>query len=171
MLHGAQIYVNLTARNKMTPPRTLHLQPDQVPEWTSGYGDRVRVLVGRFGHIVSALAPIEPYTIWDVHLSGGVDLPVAAGDNTVIFSLSGAIELEVDGKSVPVAARSAIAFTGSRSAKVGSRDGPAHLLVMSGAGIAEPVFMDGPFIMNDEAGVRAAVSRFHTGQMGFLEPV
>src|SRR5271165_3647580 len=32
-LHGVQIFVNLSAKNKLTPARVLHLEPGEVPEW------------------------------------------------------------------------------------------------------------------------------------------
>jgi redox-sensitive bicupin YhaK (pirin superfamily) len=45
-----------------------------------------------------------------------------------------------------------------------------HLLVLSGAGIAEPVVMEGPFIMNDTSQVRSAIDRYRSGAMGHLSP-
>jgi len=38
--------VNRSARSKLIPPRVLHLDPGDVPEWRSGEGDRVRVVAG-----------------------------------------------------------------------------------------------------------------------------
>lgn len=67
-LHGAQIYVNLSARNKLGPPRTLWLQENQVPEWRSDTGDRVRVIVGSFEGVSSPLVPAEPFNLFDVAL-------------------------------------------------------------------------------------------------------
>jgi len=47
----------------------------------------------------------------------------------------------------------------------------AHLLVLSGAQIREPVVTEGPFIMNQPSQVRAAVTRYRTGAMGQLAPL
>jgi redox-sensitive bicupin YhaK (pirin superfamily) len=50
-------------------------------------------------------------------------------------------------------------------------DGPAHALVLSGPALDEPVIAEGPFIMNDAAGSRAATRRFQARKMGQLDPV
>jgi len=50
-------------------------------------------------------------------------------------------------------------------------DGPAHALVLSGPALDEPVIAEGPFIMNDAAGIRAATRRFQARKMGQLDPV
>jgi len=59
-LHGVQIFVNLSAKNKLTPARVLHLEPGEVPEWQSDAGDRVRVVVGSYEGVSSPLVPVEP---------------------------------------------------------------------------------------------------------------
>ena len=45
-MHMVQMFVNLPRDGKLAPPRVHHLDRDAVPEWRSGAGDRVRVLVG-----------------------------------------------------------------------------------------------------------------------------
>lgn len=43
---------------------------------------------------------------------------------------------------------------------------PAHLLVLLGAEIREPVVAEGPFIMNEWSQIEDAVARFRAGKMG-----
>lgn len=170
-LHGAQIYVNLSASNKMMAPKTMYLQPEEVPVWTNGVGDRVRVLVGKYGHLVSSIAPAEPYTILDAKIVTTLSVPVATGDHTVIYSLDAAVVVVVDGEVHSLASQSAIAIGGSQEVELKATTPPAHVLVMSGAALNEPMVADGPFIMTDAAGIRAAVQRYRAGDMGGLEPI
>ena len=44
----------------------------------------------------------------------------------------------------------------------------AHLLVLTGAEIREPVVGSGPFIMNDQAQIDDAITRYRAGRMGQL---
>lgn len=170
-MHGAQIYVNLSASNKLVPPRTMYLQPEQVPEWSNAEGDRVRVLVGSYGNLASPISPVEPYAILDVLLKTTVRVPLAAGDNSVLYTLGGTIEAEIDGVSRRLAPRNALAFADAQELTLTAIDGPARTLVLAGPALDEPVYADGPFIMNDAAGIRAAVQRYRAGEMGRLDPV
>lgn len=170
-MHGTQIYVNLSARNKLVPPRTMYMQPEEVPEWHNEAGDKVRVLVGSYGDFASPISPAEPYTILDVKLVSTIGVPLAAGNNTVLYSLGGVIDAEIDGVSRRLGPNSAIAIADAEHLQLSAVDGSARTLVLAGAALDEPVFADGPFIMNDAAGIRAAVQRFRAGEMGRLDPV
>ncbi len=67
-LHGLQLFVNLSARNKLVTPQMLCLSGSNVPEWQNDAGDRVRVVVGSFADVSSPLIPAEPFTLLDVAL-------------------------------------------------------------------------------------------------------
>jgi hypothetical protein len=67
-LHGIQIFVNVSSKNKFTAPQVLHLETGEVPEWRSDAGDRVRVVVGSFDGVFSPLVPAEPFILLDVKL-------------------------------------------------------------------------------------------------------
>lgn len=170
-LHGAQIYVNLSTRNKLLPPRTLSVQPEDVPVYTAPSGDRVRVLVGRYASLASPVVPDEPFTILDAKVMTALQVPFEKGEHTVIYNLAGTLDIVAGNLSRRLLAQSAIAIVDATDITLSAADGPAHILVLSGPVLNEPVFADGPFIMNDAAGVRAAIQRYHAGEMGTLEPV
>jgi len=170
-MHGAQIYVNLSSRNKLAPPKTMYLLPDQVPEWSNTAGDRVRVLVGSFGNVASPIEPVEPYSILDAHLISHVAYPVSRSDNSVVYVLSGELSVEIDDIRHELSTETAIALSGTGDVKLTAGPGGAHALLLSGPALKEPVVADGPFIMNDAAGILAAIQRYRSGQMGRLDPV
>lgn len=170
-MHGAQIYVNLSARNKMAAPKTMFVQPEDVPVWSDDAGNRVRVLVGSYANLVSPITPVEPYAILDAQIATSVDLPLGQGENTVIYSLAGSADILVEGRVTSLVPQSAVALGDGGAVKLTANGGPAHLLIMSGPALDEPIVADGPFIMNDAAGIRAAVQRYHAGEMGHLDPV
>jgi hypothetical protein len=62
-LHGLHIIVNLSARNKLAPPKVLRLEGHDVPEWRNAAGDRVRVAVGAFEGVFSPIVPVEPFQL------------------------------------------------------------------------------------------------------------
>lgn len=168
-LHGTQIYVNLSMRNKMIDPKTMHMLSSQVPEWRNETGDRVRVLVGGYGNVFSPIEPVEPYAILEAFLTDGIDLPLGVGDNTVVYVLDGQLEVRVDDQIHRLSAETAIALSGACDGKLIAVNGGTHAL--TGPALNEPVVADGPFIMNDIAGIRSAFHRFQSGQMGTLDAV
>lgn len=170
-LHGAQIYVNLSMRNKLVAPKTMSLQSGQVPVWHNATGDRIRVLVGGFGNLRSPIEPVEPYAILDIFLESAVSYPVASTDNVVIYVLTGDLTVEVDDRVHALHEESAIAVAGADILHLRATSGPVHALLLSGTALNEPVVADGPFIMNDEAGIRDAYQRFRSGEMGMLDEV
>ena len=170
-LHGAQIYVNLSMRNKLTDPQTMYMLPGQVPEWRSETGDRVRVLVGAYGNVISPVKPVEPYTILEAFVSHSIELPLAVGDNTIVYVLDGQLEVSLDDHIHRLSSETALAFSGTGEVKLAAFNGVAHALLLAGPALNEPVVADGPFIMNDTAGIRSAFHRFQSGQMGTLDAV
>lgn len=50
-------------------------------------------------------------------------------------------------------------------------EGSAHLLIMAGLDIDEPLVVEGSFVVNSNAQVLEAIARLRGGEMGRLEPL
>ena len=168
-LHGLQFFVNLSSRNKSTTPRVSALQGNDVPEWISEAGDRVRVVVGTFQGVSSRLVPVEPFGLLDVYLQREIAFDLEDGHNAIVYVLGGDVVVCADGREQKVAGGHVLALHGGGRVTFGS-DQRAHFLVLSGAEIHEPVVAHGPFIMNDRSQVDAAFARYRSGEMGHLRP-
>jgi redox-sensitive bicupin YhaK (pirin superfamily) len=170
-LHGVQIFVNLSAKNKLTSPRVLHLQPGGVPEWRSNTGDRVRVVVGSFEGVSSPLVPVEPFTLLDVKLLHEIPFELPVAHSAVAYVLSGHVAIGADGRQEKVDGGHALALRAGGGSVTFAAFPPSHFLVLSGAEIREPVVAKGPFIMNESSQIEAAVARYRAGEMGHLAPL
>ena len=170
-LHGLQLFVNLSARNKLVEPRMLRLQSEAVPEWSNDSGDRVRVVVGTFDGRQSPLVPTEPFTFLDVQLRRGVRFDLPAGHNALVYLVAGAVALRAENSERKMAGGHAIALHGGGGQVAIEALAPSHLIVLSGPDMNEPMVVDGPFIMNEPAQIEAAVARYQAGKMGHLAPL
>jgi redox-sensitive bicupin YhaK (pirin superfamily) len=172
-VHGLQLFVNLSRSHKNLPPRMIHASADQVPTVVTGQGARVRILTGCFNEIEGPIAPVEPFTFLDVTLSASFTYSVPNGQNVLIYVLSGALTLSALSEQRSLTAHQAIAARSlSRPEDVHLvPDQDAHVLILSGFDPQEPVAVYGPFIMNDQAGLQAAYSRYVEGKMGKLPPL
>ncbi|MGY3452975.1 redox-sensitive bicupin YhaK (pirin superfamily) [Bradyrhizobium sp. USDA 4353] len=169
-LHGLQLFLKLSAGNELRAPRMLQLAGDEVPEWTSGDGDRVRVVVGSFNGVASPLVPAERFTLLDVTLRRGLDYALTPGEVAIIYATQGGLAITTDDGRRDLAEGEAIAVQGEGHAKL-TADGATQLVIMSGPELREPIVVDGPFIMSSEAEIAAASTRYRAGLMGRLAPL
>jgi len=171
-LHGAQIFVNMSARHKLLEPKTFWLDGPDVPEWNSSHGDRVRVVVGRFASLASPLTPAEDFTLLDLEIQNQVNLDLLPGQYALLYVAAG--EALVSSAQLPpeliLASGGAASMRGSGRISI-SASPSARLLFLAGQELHEPVVMNGPFIMNTRADIVDAAKRFEAGQMGDLAPL
>ena len=168
-LHGLQIFVNLSAKNKLVMPQVFQLAPSEVPEWCSDAGDRVRVVVGSFESLSSPLVPAEPFNLLDVEMRQGISFDLENRHNALVYVSTGTILVRADGRAQKVSVEQAVALHGSGGRVTFATSHPAHFLILSGAQIHEPALAHGPFIMNERSQIEDAFARYRAGAMGHLE--
>lgn len=170
-LHGLQLFVNLSSHNKLAQPQVHHLQPADVPQWHGPDGTRVRVVVGSYAQVTSPLTPTEPFTLLDITLQDELAVDLPAAHNAVVYVLTGQIAAGTTTSATPVGTHQAVAFGGAGGRVTLRAETPAHLLVLAGAEIREPIVSMGPFIMNDQAQIQEVTARHRAGELGHLAPL
>ena len=169
-LHGLQIFVNLSSKNRLAAPHMLRLEAHKVPEWRSEDGDRVRVLVGLFKGMSSALVPLEPFHFLDVELRREISFELQNAYNAVLYVVDGSVRVLADGRRQALSGGHAVALSGSGGPVSLAALHPTHLFVLSGPLIGEPLVVHGSFMMSTQSQIDAAISRFQSGKMGHLAP-
>lgn len=170
-LHGLQLFVNLSARNKFVAPRMLHLGRTEVPEWWSSNGDRVRVVVGEYGGVTSPLAPAEPFTFLAVDMCCGITFDLQESHTALVYVVAGDVLIHTEDSERMISADHALALHGGSGRVTFGAVQPARFFILSGAAIHEPVVLGGTFIMNERWQIADALARFRAGQMGKLAPL
>ncbi|MDY6949089.1 MAG: pirin-like C-terminal cupin domain-containing protein, partial [Pseudomonadota bacterium] len=162
-----QLWVNLPARDKLTPAKYQAITRDMISEVTFE-GGRARIIAGEFDGTKGPASTFTPINLWDVRLDAEAEviLPLPDGHTTMVAVLSG--HVTIDGKAVGEAEIARLSTEGAGAAI--KADGEAMLLVMTGEPIDEPVFGYGPFVMNTEAEIREAIAEFNSGKFGALAP-
>src|SRR5262249_14479309 len=169
-IHGFQVWVNLPARLKMTRPRYQEIPGDKIPRGESTDGRAsVRVLAGealgaraviqRHTPIVNREGPPEPGAAETVRL--------AADHPAMVYVFAGAVRV---GESDTPIRDGQLAVLGEGSAvrvrAVAGSEEQGRFLLLAGAPIGEPVARYGPFVMNTEAEIAAAIPHCGSGRMG-----
>ncbi len=161
-----QLWVNLPAKFKMSPPRYQELPSGRIPvrDLPEGSGN-LRVIAGAFGGLQGPAQTFTPVNLWDLRLKvkRRAKLVVPAGYTTAVFVLKGKV---VAGGSDRVGAAELALFEpeGEEIALEAQED--AVILLLNGQPIDEPIAAYGPFVMNTQPEIRRAIEDYESGRMG-----
>ncbi|PJI50671.1 MAG: quercetin 2,3-dioxygenase [Pseudomonas sp.] len=168
-LEMVQLWVNLPARDKMAAPRYQTLLDSAIPviELADGAGT-LRLIAGQFGDRQGAAQTFTPIDVWDLRIKQGmpVSLPLVAGRTAALVVLHGTVL--VNGNEVVREAQTVL-FDRAGDEVVLEANGEAHILLLAGEPIDEPIVGYGPFVMNSESEIRQAVQDFESGHFGQLD--
>jgi redox-sensitive bicupin YhaK (pirin superfamily) len=167
-LEMAQLWVNLPAKHKMSPPRYQGLLNAQIPETVLPAGaGRVRVIAGAFAGQTGPAATFSDLNVWDLRLKEGrqVTLAVPEGHSAAIAVLRGAI---IANGSREAKDAELVLFEQAGAEVLVKVSADSTLLFLSGAPIAEPIVGYGPFVMNTRAEIETAMVDFRQGKFGRL---
>src|SRR5688572_13634947 len=165
-LEAAQLWVNLPARLKMSPPKYQGILDQEIPlvELPDGSGT-VRVIAGTFGGQKGPAQTYTPIHLWDVLLKAGhsMKMTLPEGHTAALSILQG--KLRVDGGKVASEAELVVFERDGTDMQVDAEQ-DSKFLVLSGEPLEEPLAGYGPFVMNTQQEIRDALSDYQSGRMG-----
>ena len=168
-LEMAQLWVNLPAAAKMTPPRYQALTRNRIPSVTLPQQQgQVRVIAGAYQGQNGPAQTFSPIQLWDLRLTGigggPVTLSLPPGHTTLLAVLHGQLNA---GDGLLNAAEVGL-YSREGSALHLAPQGAVTALLLCGAPLNEPIVGSGPFVMNTAAEIRQAFADYQSGQMGHL---
>lgn len=151
---GAQLWLNLPAKDKMTDPSYGDITASEVPIIKDG-GAKIHVLAGSYkGQTGAFHGKYIPATYLDVELSAGQEWTFASDPEETLFIYifygKGIFQPEKDIHSSKdlIEARQAVLFSSGETfwAKAGSED--MRFILLSAKPLGEPIAWGGPIVMN-----------------------
>ena len=165
-----QLWVNLPAKDKNTPPRYQHLAKTGIPvvEFPDEAG-YLRLIAGEYKGVKGAADTFTEMNVWDIVLNAGKKavLEIPEAHNLSMVVLRGNVTL--NGKEQADAGQ-LVGFEksgGNVHIEAGSEE--VKILLLSGVPIDEPVVGYGPFVMNTAEEIRQAISDFKSGKFGSID--
>lgn len=161
-----QLWVNLPAKDKLTPPAYQTLLAADIPTLPLPHDSGVlRVIAGHYGQSQGPARVFSPLNVWDVQLEQGalLTLPLPEGHNATVVSLEGRLSVN-DTQELGNAQLVLLDHEGTEvtvQAQVKS-----SFLILTGAPLNEPIEGYGPFVMNTREQIRQAMEDFSNGQFG-----
>jgi redox-sensitive bicupin YhaK (pirin superfamily) len=164
-----QLWVNLPARDKMSPPGYQAITRDQIPVVTleNGVGS-VRVIAGQFAGVQGAARTFTPINVLDLRLSSSkpFSIPVPEGYTTALVVLEGALLLKDTTSPLRSAEMGVFGLEGKSLEFEGADE--VRALLLCGEPINEPIVGHGPFVMNTQQEIYQAMVDYQSGKMGHL---
>lgn len=167
ILEMVQLWVNLPAKEKSTPPKYQDLRYDKFPQvpLENDVG-KVRVIAGEFDDSYGPASTFTPMNVWDVEIKAGgaVDLKIPDGHTCVLVVQQGSLWAAGTAlKAVELAL-----FERRGNSMQLKADTASRALVLTGQPLKEPVVGHGPFVMNNREEIQQAIRDYQDGKMGAL---
>lgn len=161
-----QLWVNLPAANKMDPPGYQGISADTIPTVVLPEGaGGARVIAGELDGVRGPAKTFTPIRILDVTLGEGgrTTLAIPRGHHAALLVLGGSARIQ--GERAIVADEFVVFGEGEGDLLLETDEG-AHVLLLEGEPIREPVVQYGPFVMNTKREILQAVEDFESGRFG-----
>lgn len=178
LFHGVQLWVNLPAALKWTPPRYQDIGARDVGLVSSVDGGAlVRVIAGELDGHRGPGVTWTPITYLHATVSPGaqLDLPWPANFNAMVYVLAG--RGGVGPQQQPLEEGQLAIFDAGDAVTVRAADSQPltsargwEILVLGGLPIREPVARYGPFVMNTRAEIIQAVDDYQAGRLATVQP-
>lgn len=160
-----QLWVNLTAKEKMSTPGYQGITADQIPHIVLANDAGIaRVIAGSIGDVTGPADTFTPMNVWDLRLKAGrtLSLELPSGHTTALYVLSGA--LNVDNQTIEATEMAVMERDGTELKAEITQD--AVVLLLSGEPLNEPIVGHGPFVMNTRAEIMQAMQDYNNGKFG-----
>ncbi len=160
-IYGFQLWVNLPARLKMSPPRYQEVSDKTIPVVEKD-GIKIRLVAGTVDGVSGPVTEIAAAPLYmDVQLAPGIEwtLPTPEGHTVVVYVFEG--EGVFSGGTV--SAVTMIKFEDGDHIRVKTENSAVRFMLMAGAPFKEPIVPYGPFVMNTEEEIHQALADLRAG--------
>jgi redox-sensitive bicupin YhaK (pirin superfamily) len=163
-LHMMQLWVNLPRKDKSAAAGYQAIGAERIPVVPIEGGGSVRVIAGQFGGAEGPARTFTPITMLDANLATGarsrMELPSSFNAFAVVA------RGRVRAAQVVAEAGELVVFSNDGSSIDLRAEQDAHVIVLSGEPIHEPIVQYGPFVMNTVDEIRQAILDVNRGRFG-----
>jgi redox-sensitive bicupin YhaK (pirin superfamily) len=178
LFHGFQLWVNLPAALKWSPPRYQDLRAGEVALVSSSDGGAlVRVIAGDVAGHQGPGSTYSPMTLVHATLSPGAQLsiPWRADYNALAYVLAGHGTVGTERRPISTGQLAVFgpgnALTMAAAPIQEGRTPSLDVLLLGGRPIGEPVAWMGPFVMNTREEVMQAFADYQAGRLGSIPAI
>ncbi|MCL6260698.1 pirin family protein [Aquiflexum sp. TKW24L] len=160
-----QLWINLPAKLKMTKPRYIGLQKNEINHFDLEGGKvQIQMIAGEWDGNVGSFETLSPIFLSTITMSKEAkftkDIPV--DENIFFYIVRG--EVKVLGETIPF--RNLVEFTGDGGNMTVEATEDAILILGHAKPFNEPMVAQGPFVMNTQKEIAEAYNDYQEGKFG-----
>lgn len=157
---GVQLWLNLSAKDKMVAPAYLAIKAQEIQEIPLTCG-MLRLLAGRYLDYHGHVSKYQPLDYYDIHLNPQSTFSLATDVNrtVILFTLVG--NIIVDDKVI--AEKTAVKLSQGDGLTITTGKEKAQVLFISSEALNEPVSWGGPIVMNTRDELEQAFTDLREG--------
>jgi quercetin 2,3-dioxygenase len=163
-MHMMQLWVNLPKKDKMGPPGYQPITTGDIPKVALAGGGHVRVIAGEYEGARGPARTMSPITMLDGEVSAGARLTATLPQsyNAMLVVAKGRVRVG----SVTAGAGELVLFANDAPRLEVVAEEDAHVIVLAGEPLGEPVVQYGPFVMSSMAEIQQAIHDVNAGKLG-----
>lgn len=164
-----QLWVNLPAKDKMTPAKYQAIENKDMTRFQLDDGKSyVELIAGEYNGSNGPATTFSPVNLFNAKLrkGGKADFRFDKKYNTGMLVIEGEVKIN-DTKTAPENNFILFGHDGEDITIEAIQD--SVVLILSGEPINEPIASYGPFVMNTDAEIKMAYEDFYNGKFGYLE--
>jgi quercetin 2,3-dioxygenase len=164
-----QLWVNLPAKDKMSPPKYQGIANEQMGRYElPDGGGHIEVIAGEYQGVKGPASTFTPVHLQNAKLRKGAraEFSFPAHFNTALLVVEGSLKIN-GAETAPTDHFVLFENEGEQFSVEALEDAVA--LILSGEPIKEPIQAYGPFVMNTREEIMQAVNDLHAGKFGHLE--
>ncbi|MHB1563475.1 MAG: pirin family protein [Leptospirillum sp.] len=171
VMNGFQIWINLPAKLKNTPPHYQEISRDRIPSLQNNEKTGlVKILAGEQSGVKSPINTLHKVFIGHIILDpeATISLLLSPEDRTLLYVFKGSLSPNGDKMVIRESQMALWDPDANRSDKwtLKSTKEGVQALVLSSPPIGEPVARYGPFVMNTMEEIREAIEEYRSGKWG-----
>ncbi len=170
LTHAFQFWINLPSEFKAKKPEYLAIEGDKVPfkALPGGIG-WIKVIAGSFEELSSAIPSYSEQFLYHVHLEPGASFVAEFADKLEVAAYLPVLPATINGEK----------FNGGDFIEFDRNAGTLELinenqeacdfLLFGGESYREPIFAEGPFVMNSTLDIANAYKDYSNGEYGKID--
>jgi redox-sensitive bicupin YhaK (pirin superfamily) len=168
-MEGFQLWLNLSAKDKLIAPWYRDIQSHDIPEFTTPEGVTARVIAGASHGVTGAMQRDTTSPLYiDLHFASGGSFAqnFPANHNAFVYVYRGS--LKIGDTEVPQQRMAILKNSADSDGVILRAGGPARALLIAGQPLDEPIAQYGPFVMNTNEQIFQAVEDFRAGRFASM---
>lgn len=163
-----QLWVNLPAKDKMSPPKYQAIKNSEMTRVDLGENSFIEIIAGAYNGEKGPATTFSPVNLMNAKLKSGgkATFSFPEGFTTAALVIEGKIIVN-EKEKVPTDHLVLFGNEGEDFTIETSED--SIVLVISGKPLNEPIYPHGPFVMNTREEIIQAFNDYNTGKFGYLE--